>query len=262
MDSTGPPSPALVARAFQDLCGEQEEDGEEEETPRRAGPRLGMASVVAALLGNVSAVHTMVASGEDMPVQAPLVESGVHISAEEHAIIPRASSPPREASVSGVDRDWLEAVDEYVVTCRACMTVQWRDSWRPASVCPAGHTLCRPCYAMFMWPKPQCPVCRRDIFRITGQSISPVQLETIDKAKYTCPVCLLVLEHPAAGCPEGHLSCRQCLLDNKVKPSTLNPQPSTLNLKPSTSNPQPSTLNPTTETLKRNPQPSTLNPTS
>ena len=146
----------------------------------------------------------MVESGDDMSAQAPLVGSGDPTSVEAQATVPEAMqasvpSPPREASVSGVDQGWLEAVDEYVVTCRACMTVQWRDAWRPGIACPAGHALCRPCYAMFMWPKPLCPVCRRDIFRITGQSISPVQLETADKAKFTCPVCLLVLEHPAAG---------------------------------------------------------------
>ncbi|KAJ1471200.1 hypothetical protein T484DRAFT_1845078, partial [Baffinella frigidus] len=123
-----------------------------------------------------------------------------------------------------VDPAWLEAVDNYVVTCRACMTVQWRDPWRPASACPAGHSLCRPCYAMYIFEKrPQCPICRRDVFRIVGQRIHPSQLETPDTEKFTCPVCLMVLEHPSAGCPEGHLSCKQCLLDSASCPICKHP---------------------------------------
>jgi len=49
--------------------------------------------------------------------------------------------------------------------------------------------------------------------------IDPDWLEILveKKEKATCSVCLMVLEHPTSGCPEGHVFCRQCYVAELCK---------------------------------------------
>ena len=48
---------------------------------------------------------------------------------------------------------------------------------------------------------------------MAGMHVEPTWLEDrVDKA--ICPVCMMVLDQPTVGCPEGHALCRDCYLES------------------------------------------------